>query len=237
MWGASFVLYVGLDFTFQDTTCLTKGMYSLAHEGITLDGASKSCLDRQVRVRVRGEGSDQPQAPSLVERERGVWGLPTPHPQSKAKQSKERERECHFDIVLCSSLQLSKLHTSDIRCGIPGIPSCRILCHRQVGVPAPAYTPAFSRLQLPAGEGRFYLCVRHCRVYVCITYRMHYVRMHMYKHASGCANASVCTYICIMRTRRIRCEIGMCVICCLCVCACARAGVCVCVCVFVCVCV
>ena len=47
-----------------------RGMYSQAHEGITLVGTFKSCLDRQVRARVRGEGSDQPQAPSLVERER-----------------------------------------------------------------------------------------------------------------------------------------------------------------------
>ena len=59
-------------------------MYSLAHEGITLDGASKSCLDRQVRVRVRGEGSDQPQAPSLVERER------------EREKEREREREACF---------------------------------------------------------------------------------------------------------------------------------------------
>ena len=36
----------------------------------TLAGMFESCLDRQVRVRVRGEGSDQPQAPSLVERKR-----------------------------------------------------------------------------------------------------------------------------------------------------------------------
>ena len=92
MWGASFVLYVGLDFTFQDTTCLTKGMYSLAHEGITLDGASKSCLDRQVRVRVRGEGSDQPQAPSLVREREGCGDCP--HLIPRAKQSKaKRERE------------------------------------------------------------------------------------------------------------------------------------------------
>ena len=57
---------------FWDTTCPAKGMYSLAHEGITLAGMFKSCLDRQVRARVRGEGSDQPQAPSLVERERAT---------------------------------------------------------------------------------------------------------------------------------------------------------------------